>query len=383
MRVFALDPETGVERWEFNPHLGSKSRGGPYPLTCRGVAYWEEKGADGAPAHVRAPHPLRHARLRADRARRRHGLPVRRLRRERPRRAARRDRRGGARLGVLPDLAAARDRRPRRDRRARRRSAQDRCAVGRRARVRRAHGQARVGVGSGAAGLEARSAARGRALPARHAERVGAALGRRRAPARVRAHGQSVARQLRRAAARHRLLRELHGRARCGDGQGGLALPDRAPRHLGLRRAGAAAALPAREGGRRARPRWCNRPSSGTSSCSTARRASRSIQSRSARCRRTARPARRSRPRSRSRPIPRRCTRTSSARTNMFGFTPWDTEVVSRTVRAQPLGRHVHAAHARGLDPISGHARRHQLGRRRARPRARASCSRTRATSRS
>ena len=42
---------------------------------------------------------------------------------------------------------------------------------------------------------------------------------------------------------RARLLRRLRGRARCGHRQGGVALPDRAPRHLGLRRALAAGAV--------------------------------------------------------------------------------------------------------------------------------------------
>jgi quinoprotein glucose dehydrogenase len=42
MRVFALDPETGAERWVFDPVLRGRGAGGPYPLTCRGVAYWEE-----------------------------------------------------------------------------------------------------------------------------------------------------------------------------------------------------------------------------------------------------------------------------------------------------------------------------------------------------
>jgi len=41
MRVFALDPETGAERWVFDPELASRGPKGPYPLTCRGVAYWE------------------------------------------------------------------------------------------------------------------------------------------------------------------------------------------------------------------------------------------------------------------------------------------------------------------------------------------------------
>jgi quinoprotein glucose dehydrogenase len=41
MRVFALEAETGREKWVFDPHLRARGTGGPYPLTCRGVAYWE------------------------------------------------------------------------------------------------------------------------------------------------------------------------------------------------------------------------------------------------------------------------------------------------------------------------------------------------------
>jgi quinoprotein glucose dehydrogenase len=48
-RVFALDPETGAERWSFDPELAGLRLSGPYPLTCRGVAYWDsgEPGACG------------------------------------------------------------------------------------------------------------------------------------------------------------------------------------------------------------------------------------------------------------------------------------------------------------------------------------------------
>ncbi len=46
MRVFALDPETGEQRWVFDPVLRGKTAGGPYPLTCRGVAYWEAAHAE-------------------------------------------------------------------------------------------------------------------------------------------------------------------------------------------------------------------------------------------------------------------------------------------------------------------------------------------------
>ena len=42
MRVFALDPETGEESWRFDPELRARHGEGPYPLTCRGVSYWED-----------------------------------------------------------------------------------------------------------------------------------------------------------------------------------------------------------------------------------------------------------------------------------------------------------------------------------------------------
>ncbi len=45
-RVIALEAETGRERWAFDPELRSKAGAGPYPLTCRGVAYWEDSTAD-------------------------------------------------------------------------------------------------------------------------------------------------------------------------------------------------------------------------------------------------------------------------------------------------------------------------------------------------
>lgn len=45
MRVFALDPETGEERWSFDPKLQQRHGEGPYPLICRGVAYWEAEEA--------------------------------------------------------------------------------------------------------------------------------------------------------------------------------------------------------------------------------------------------------------------------------------------------------------------------------------------------
>ncbi|MEZ4280330.1 MAG: pyrroloquinoline quinone-dependent dehydrogenase [Myxococcota bacterium] len=49
MRVFALDPETGAERWVFDPKLQDRHGEGPYPLICRGVSYWEDtQAAPGA-----------------------------------------------------------------------------------------------------------------------------------------------------------------------------------------------------------------------------------------------------------------------------------------------------------------------------------------------
>jgi quinoprotein glucose dehydrogenase len=47
-RVFALDPETGVERWSFDPELRGTRLKGPYPLTCRGVTWWDGAGASAA-----------------------------------------------------------------------------------------------------------------------------------------------------------------------------------------------------------------------------------------------------------------------------------------------------------------------------------------------
>ncbi|MCP4908908.1 MAG: pyrroloquinoline quinone-dependent dehydrogenase [bacterium] len=46
MRVFALDPETGEERWSFDPDFKERHGEGPYPLICRGVAYWEDSDAE-------------------------------------------------------------------------------------------------------------------------------------------------------------------------------------------------------------------------------------------------------------------------------------------------------------------------------------------------
>jgi quinoprotein glucose dehydrogenase len=47
MRVFALDPETGEERWSFDPDFKERHGEGPYPLICRGVSYWEDSERSG------------------------------------------------------------------------------------------------------------------------------------------------------------------------------------------------------------------------------------------------------------------------------------------------------------------------------------------------
>ena len=47
-RVIALDPETGEERWSFDPGMRLRKLRGPYPRVCRGVAYWPGAGGAGA-----------------------------------------------------------------------------------------------------------------------------------------------------------------------------------------------------------------------------------------------------------------------------------------------------------------------------------------------
>ena len=41
-RLIALDPETGEERWAYDPQTRLQKLDGPYPRTCRGVAHWED-----------------------------------------------------------------------------------------------------------------------------------------------------------------------------------------------------------------------------------------------------------------------------------------------------------------------------------------------------
>ncbi len=80
---------------------------------------------------------------------------------------------------------------------------------------------------------------------------------------------------------------------RASTGEHGLALPDRPPRHLGLRRADATGADRRRTAMAKPSRRLPWAPSRATSSSSTARPASRSPRSRSGRCRRRTSPARR------------------------------------------------------------------------------------------
>jgi quinoprotein glucose dehydrogenase len=58
-RVLALDPESGEELWSFDPELKARGGEGPYPLTCRGVAWWDGRGhAGAATAAARRDGPL-------------------------------------------------------------------------------------------------------------------------------------------------------------------------------------------------------------------------------------------------------------------------------------------------------------------------------------
>ena len=101
-RVIALDPETGAERWAYDPHA---SREGVYNLNCRGVASWVDARAPrGALCRTRIFTGTLDARLIALDARDRAAL--RGLRRRRRRRPARGDRRHEARR-VRRHLAAA------------------------------------------------------------------------------------------------------------------------------------------------------------------------------------------------------------------------------------------------------------------------------------
>ena len=48
-RVFALNAETGAERWQFDPRVQNR-RSGVYPAVCRGVALWQASDPEEATA---------------------------------------------------------------------------------------------------------------------------------------------------------------------------------------------------------------------------------------------------------------------------------------------------------------------------------------------
>lgn len=61
-RVFALNPETGEERWSFDPELKTK-RGGFYPAVCRGVSYWQASQDSSKPCSKRIIYGTRDSQL--------------------------------------------------------------------------------------------------------------------------------------------------------------------------------------------------------------------------------------------------------------------------------------------------------------------------------
>ncbi len=61
-RVFALDPNSGEERWSFDPELVNR-KGGYYPAVCRGVSYWQDKQAADAQCGKRILYGTRDAEL--------------------------------------------------------------------------------------------------------------------------------------------------------------------------------------------------------------------------------------------------------------------------------------------------------------------------------
>lgn len=61
-RVFALDPESGKERWSFDPEIRNK-KGGYYPAVCRGVSYWQAAQPSGEACEKRILYGSRDAEL--------------------------------------------------------------------------------------------------------------------------------------------------------------------------------------------------------------------------------------------------------------------------------------------------------------------------------
>ncbi len=152
-------------------------------------------------------------------------------------------RRHGRRHALYVDRRAVRDRRRRRPRHvAARRFREQRGYAQRRARLRRAHGQTALDVPRHSAGRRIRRRDVGSRFVAvlGACARVVAVFRRPGARARVHAHHCADERHVRRAPARRQLVHAEHRRRGGGHGQTRLALPNRAPRSLGLRSAGSA-----------------------------------------------------------------------------------------------------------------------------------------------
>ena len=143
-------------------------------------------------------------------------------------------------------------------------------APGRHPRVRRAHRQAGVDVPHRAAPgrVRLRHLAEGRLEDRRRRQQLGRAVDRRAARHRLRPDRQPEIQLLRRQPQGRQPLRRLPDRARCAHRQAPLALPDRAPRHLGSRQQLGAAAdrRSATTAAASTSSRWPARPAISTSS---------------------------------------------------------------------------------------------------------------------
>lgn len=252
-RVIALDPETGRELWTYDPRVNLK---GIYLQQCRGVTFHEDTSAPaGAQCRSRVLTGTLDARLIAlDAAT---GKPCEGFGEHGTvdLRAGLGEVQPGEYIMTSPPVVAA-------GRIILGGHVVDNLKVDVPAGVVRAFdlhtGELALGVelaATGSRGSEDRR--RERHLRARHGECLVGVLGRSRARLGLRAHGQHRARSLRRPAQGARLLLELARGPRGSHGPGRLALPDRASRSLGLRRACTAGAL---RFSRTQRPRAGRRP---------------------------------------------------------------------------------------------------------------------------
>ena len=201
--ILALDPATGATLWTYRPDTPFSGN--------RGIGIGER-------AAVRRPARLqRHRRLPGDRA---PGLDLR------------------ARSGDLPPQGMSTAPAYRQRRRRRRRVARRQLPARPRDRARREDGQVPLDLRSRARTRRAGSrdlAAGQRHLEVRRRRHLDDAVGRRGAGARVSRDRQRGAPMGRRTQARRQPVQQLRRRARPEDGEDALALPDRAPRHLGTR----------------------------------------------------------------------------------------------------------------------------------------------------